>query len=57
VPNNSDFTIYNIPFGTCSIENGPTFAATIIGDTVISLTHLEKLGLLEGPLFKGKDTF
>lgn len=52
VPDNSDFTIYNIPFGSVSAEKRGSFAATIIGNTVIDLVTLEKHNLFDGPLFK-----
>lgn len=55
VPENSDFTIYNIPFGSVSTEKKGSFAATIIGNTVIDLVSLEKHKLFDGPLFKALD--
>ena len=39
----SDFPIQNIPFGAFKLNNGQVHLATIIGDTVISLTMLEEL--------------
>ena len=40
----SDFPIQNIPFGAFKSHSGQIHIATIIGDTVISLTKLEELG-------------
>ena len=40
----SDFPIQNIPFGAFKLKNGEIHVASIIGDTVISLTTLEELG-------------
>ena len=48
VPENSDFPIQNIPFGIVKRSGGEVVAATIIGDTVIDLYQLSKLGYLEG---------
>ena len=39
----SDFPIQNIPFGAFRLKNEQIHIATIIGDTVISLTMLEEL--------------
>ena len=39
----SNFPIQNIPFGAFKLNNGKIHIATIIGDTVISLTMLEEL--------------
>lgn len=55
IPENSDFTIYNIPFGVVEVD-GEKFPATIIGDTVINLSQMEKHKLFEGPLFALKPT-
>lgn len=43
VPENSDFPIQNIPFGIAKV-NKYTFVATRIGNTVINLHKLAKLG-------------
>jgi fumarylacetoacetase len=43
IPVNSDFSIQNIPFGI-AVANNETFVATRIGDTVINLYKLAKLG-------------
>ena len=40
----SDFPIQNIPFGAFKLNNNEIHLASIIGDTVISLTKLEELG-------------
>jgi fumarylacetoacetase len=56
VPTDSDFTIYNIPFGVCTFlsydatknyyESVPT-CVTIIGETVIDLSILEEAGVFD----------
>lgn len=43
----SDFSIYNIPFGIC-LHNGKQFVASIVGDTVIDLDKAHQLGVFEG---------
>ena len=43
VPENSDFTIQNIPFGIAKVNN-EVFVATRIGDTVINLYTVARLG-------------
>ncbi|TXB63691.1 fumarylacetoacetase [Vicingus serpentipes] len=43
VPENSDFPIQNIPFGVAK-HNNEVFVATRIGDTVINLYKVAKLG-------------
>lgn len=43
VPKNSDFPIQNIPFGVAKYNN-EVFVATRIGDTVINLYEVAKLG-------------
>jgi fumarylacetoacetase len=43
VPGNSDFTIQNIPFGIAKANN-EVFVATRIGDTVINLYTVARLG-------------
>jgi len=47
VPAQSDFPIQNIPFGIAAFPNGKG-AVTRIGDTVISLSALQKLGYFKG---------
>ena len=39
ITQNSDFSIYNIPFGVAS-HNGTTFVATRLGNTIINLSEL-----------------
>lgn len=41
-----DFSIYNIPFGIAQNKSKQTFAASRIGDTVINIAALNRLGLL-----------
>lgn len=48
VPEDSDFSIYNIPFGIASLEEGKTFVASILGDQVIDCKALFLLGYLHG---------
>ncbi len=43
IPENSDFTLYNVPFGVIKI-NSNYYAATCIGDTAINLFELAQLG-------------
>jgi fumarylacetoacetase len=42
----SDFSIYNIPFGVCHDTSG-TFVATRIGDAVVNLNSLSKDGFFD----------
>ncbi len=41
---NSDFTIYNIPFGVYKNENNQHIACSAIGDEIIDLSELAKAG-------------
>lgn len=43
----SDFSIYNIPFGIC-LHNGKQFVASIVGDTVVDLDKAHQLGVFDG---------
>ena len=45
VPKDSDFSIYNIPFGIISLDGKKKKVATRIGDQVIDLEAVAKLGL------------
>jgi fumarylacetoacetase len=47
VPNDSDFTIVNVPFGVFSVPGKSPRAATILGDTVLDLSLLEEAGLFD----------
>jgi len=47
VANDSDFAIQNIPFGVFMTKSGATVVGTRIGDTVIDLFEVAKLGLLD----------
>lgn len=49
IDKNSDFSIHNIPFGIISTKNKKPRVATRIGDYVIDLEQLRKLGLLNIP--------
>lgn len=46
IPNNSDFSIQNIPFGIIKLTNGASHAATRLGDQVVDLFELAQAGLL-----------
>ena len=46
VADNSDFSIYNIPFGICR-KNDYTFVASRIGDEVIDLTKVANQGTFD----------
>lgn len=46
VPVNSDFPIYNLPLGIIKHKNGKVSAATTIGDYVLDLSALHRLGFL-----------
>jgi len=48
VPANSDFPIYNLPLGVIKHKNGKISAATAIGDYVIDLSVLHRLGYFNG---------
>ncbi len=47
VPKDSDFPIQNIPFGVFRKKNGTERCGTRIGDQVIDLFELAKLGYLD----------
>lgn len=48
IPDNSDFSMHNIPFGIIQYNNTKQYAvATRIGDTVIDLAKLASLGAFE----------
>ncbi|NBU91472.1 MAG: fumarylacetoacetase [Flavobacteriia bacterium] len=47
VPENSDFPIQNIPFGIGSVEPESFFVATRIGNHVVNLAELYRLGYLD----------
>ncbi len=44
IPENSDFTLHNIPFGIGMIKNHTIGVMTRVGDTVISLNKLYYFG-------------
>ena len=46
VPENSDFTIYNLPYGIYSQEGGSPKAGVAIGESVLDLDALQNAGLL-----------
>ena len=47
IPENSDFSIYNIPFGIGS-DSGDPYVCTRIGDQVINLYKLAQSGFFRG---------
>lgn len=47
----SDFTIYNIPFGVFSTSTLSARPATRIGDYIVDLSACENAGLFNGELF------
>ena len=55
VPEHSDFPIQNIPFGIIKMEGKSPRVATRIGDLVIDLYELYKLGCFESLPFESND--
>ena len=55
VPEHSDFPIQNIPFGIIKMEGKSHRVATRIGDSVIDLYELYKLGCFESLPFESND--
>ncbi len=47
IPENSDFSIYNIPFGVYSDEQVQHHLCTRIGDYIVDLYELSALGYLD----------
>lgn len=47
IPENSDFSIYNLPYGIYSKADGIRKAGVAIGDQIIDLDYLQENGLLE----------
>ncbi|VXB23927.1 fumarylacetoacetase [Maribacter litoralis] len=47
VPNNSDFSIYNLPFGIFSLNSDEPRAGIAIGEQIIDLAAVSELGLLD----------
>lgn len=46
IPKNSDFSIYNLPFGIFSVNHGVPNAGIAIGEQIVDLSALADLGLL-----------
>ena len=46
IPNNSDFTIHNLPYGVFMRDNKPT-PGIAIGDSIIDLNAAAKCGLFK----------
>jgi fumarylacetoacetase len=46
-PEDSDFSIHNIPFGICKLQTGEVFAASRIGDFVINLHSIAIAGFFD----------
>ena len=55
VPNNSDFSIQNLPFGIFSEGLGGKRVGVAIGNQIIDLSAVEKLGLLKDSGFHQSD--
>ncbi|MBL4705291.1 MAG: fumarylacetoacetase [Flavobacteriales bacterium] len=55
VPNNSDFSIQNLPFGIFSAGLGGKKVGVAIGNQILDLTALYRLGKLEGLGFEEAD--
>ena len=55
VPEHSDFPIQNIPFGIVKMEGKSPRVATRIGDSVVDLYELYKLGCFESLPFESND--
>ena len=55
VPEHSDFPIQNIPFGIIKLEGKSPRVATRIGDSVIDLFEIYKLGYFESLTFDAMD--
>lgn len=47
IPENSDFTIHNLPYGIYSEADGIRKAGVAIGDEIINLDYLQEKGLLD----------
>jgi fumarylacetoacetase len=57
VPAQSHFPIQNLPYGVCRRPDGQRCIATAIGDSIVDLTALEALGLLDAPSLRGRRVF
>lgn len=55
VPLDTDFPIQNIPFGVGRLDPDEPFVASRIGDKVINLAALHRLGYLDGLGFQSSD--
>jgi fumarylacetoacetase len=47
IPNNSDFSIYNLPYGIFSVNKGEPKAGIAIGNQIVDLATVADLGFLE----------
>ena len=47
VPHNSDFSIYNLPFGIFSVNDDQPRAGIAIGAQIVDLVVVSELGLIE----------
>lgn len=47
IPENSDFSIHNIPFGIFSTPNGPPRVGVAVGDHILDLAALAQYGVFE----------
>ncbi|MBW6490968.1 MAG: fumarylacetoacetase [Lentimicrobium sp.] len=57
IPENSDFTLENLPFGVAEVIPGKFAAVTRIGNQVIDLEILEKLGIFSDSAFDFNSVF
>ncbi len=53
----SHFPIQNLPYGVCRLPSGECCIASAIGDSIVDLTALEALGLLDIPNLHGRRVF
>jgi fumarylacetoacetase len=57
IPQDSDFPLYNIPFGMAVIKGNKTRAVTRIGNYIINLNSLNQAGFLKNTAVDKKDLF
>ena len=56
-PAQSHFPMQNLPYGVCRRPDGQRCIATAIGDSIVDLTALEALRLLDVPALQGRRVF
>ena len=57
IPEDSDFPLYNIPFGMAVLKGNKTRAVTRIGNYIINLNSLNQAGFLKNTAVDKKDLF